>query len=212
MKQVFMAGVVLVGLTMAGCGEGGGGGGATPDATFEAMKKAAAKGDWTAMVSHTTPESQDMMIGGLTFMTQFASALGGPAEAAKMKPVSEVLTKHGVNLDMKLDDAKPTFPPPGPEEAEKKQKEVMKKMTANVKNKPACIGEVMAALEKSGDKKAADSAKEILDSKLSDVKIEGDVAKGKMTVTKDGKEKTEDVEFKKINGKWYADMTKSKGM
>ena len=211
MKHVFTAGVVLVGLTMAGCGEGAGGGGATPDATFEAMKKAAAKGDWTAMVAHTTPESQDVMIGGLTLMTQFASALGGPDEAAKMKPVTELLTKHGVNVDIK-DDAKPAFPPPSPEEAEKKQKEMMKKMTANVKNKPACIGEVMATLEKSGDKKIADSNKEILDSKLSDVKIEGDVAKGKLTVTKDGKEKTEDVEFKKINGKWYADMTKTKGM
>ena len=198
---------------MAGCGKGGGGGGgATPDATFEAMKKAAAKGDWAAMVAHTTPESQDVMIGGLAIMTQFASALGGPDEAAKMKPVTELLTKHGVNMDTKLDDAKPTVPPPTPEEAEKKQREAIKEMTANVKNKPACIGEVMAALEKSGNKKAADSTKEILDSKLSDVKIEGDVAKGKLTVTKDGKEKTEDVEFKKIKGKWYADLAKAKGM
>ena len=87
--------------------------------------------------------------------------------------------------------------------------DAMKKVTADVKDKAACLGELMAWLEKNGDEntKSSMNSDHIPGSTLADVKIDGDTATGKLTSKKDGKDQTQDVQFKKIDGKWYADMS-----
>ena len=182
-----------------GCG-GGGSAGATPEATFDSMKSAAAKKDWAGMIACTTVESQDELIGGMAIMYQLFGAIPGQEE--KMKGARDILTKHGVNLEM----AKDASPVGSTEEA-------MKALSAGVKDKVSCAGELVAWVESNEDmKKSGGTPSDVLKKTLSDVKIEGDVATGKLTSKMDGKELTEEQRFKKVGGKWYADMTrKSRG-
>ncbi len=208
MRRSFVAGLLIAALAAGGCGGGSGGGGssvagATPQDTFDGMKAAAAKKDWTGMVSGMTPETQDLMLGGMTMMVQFMGMVPGGAD--KLKGANDILTKHGVKLD-----ATPALPDlTGGDPTKANPQDAMKKLTAGVKDKAACLGELMSWLEKNGDEntKKNMNSDDIATSTLSDVKIDGDTASGKLTSKKDGKDQTQDVHFKKIDGKWYADMT-----
>lgn len=206
MRRTLVAGLLIVALAAGGCGGVGGGSsvaGATPQETFDGMKAAAAKKDWTGMVSGMTPETQDLMLGGMTMMVQFMGIVPGGAD--KLKGANDILTKYGVKLD-----ATPKLPDlTGGDPTKADPQDAMKKLTAGVKDKAACLGELMAWLEKNGDEntKKGMNSDDIAASTLSDVKIDGDTATGKLTSKKDGKDQTQDVHFKKIDGKWYADMT-----
>ncbi len=208
MRRSFLTGLLIAALAAGGCGGGGSGGGtgmagATPQDTFEAMKGAAAKQDWTGMVSCMTPETQEMMLGGMAMMVQFMGMVPGGAD--KLKGANEILTKHGVKLD-----ATPQLPGlTGGDPTKANPQDAMKKLTADVKDKAACLGELMAWLQKNGDENTKKSlnSDEIATSTLTDVKIDGDKATGKLTSKKDGKDQTQDVQFKKIDGKWYAELT-----
>ena len=168
----------------------------TPEATFDAMKGAAAKKDWAGFSSGLTSESQDLMIGALGMMSMMP---GGP-DAEKMKGLTETMTKHGAK-PIGLPDILATAGD------QAKVMALLGKVGADVKDKPACIGDAMIWIEKNMDKdspmKANFKPDEITASTLSDVKIDGDMAKAKVKA-KDGK--TEDVDFKKVEGKWYMDM------
>ena len=165
------------------------------------MKEATVKKDWSGMISCMTPQTQEMMLGGMAMMVQFVGAMPGGGD--KMKGATDILTRHGAKLDTSGligPGADPTKPNP---------QEALKKLTSDVKDKAACLVELMAWFEKNGDDnmKNSMSPDQISSSTLSDVKIEGDKATGKITSNKNGKDQTQDVQFQKIDGKWYADMS-----
>ena len=198
MRLILAASLLLSTFAFTGCGGGGSSSslaGATPQATFDAMKGAAAKKDWGGMISCMSADSQDMMIGGMSMMVQMMSAFGG---GDKMKGASDILTKHGVKMEMPTDPAAAANP-----------QDAMKKATAGVKDKTACLSELMVWFEKNGDEKqkANFNPDEMASAVLADVKIDGDTATGKVTTKKGGEEKTDDAHFKKVDGKWYMDLT-----
>ena len=206
MRRNYVAALSLAALLLSGCGSGGGGSslaGATPQDTFDAMKGAAAKKDWTGMASCMTPETQDLTIGGMAMMVQFMGMMPGGAD--KLKGATDILTKHGVKLD-----AAPKMPDltGGGADSAAKAQDAMKQLTSGVKDKAACLGELMAWFQQNGDEsqKKNMNPDEIAKSTLADVKIDGDNATGKVTSKKDGKDNTEDMHFKRIDGKWYVDM------
>jgi hypothetical protein len=202
MRRTFVAGLLIVALAAGGCNGGGGAGlaGATPQETFDAMKAAAVKKDWSGMISCMTPQTQEMMLGGMAMMVEFMGAIPGGGD--KMKGASDILTRHGAKLDTSGLIGSPDATKPNPQEA-------LKKLVGDVKDKPACLAEVMAWLEKNGDDKMKSgmNSDQMANSTLSDVKVEGDKATAKITSKKDGKEESHDVHFQKIDGKWYADMS-----
>jgi len=167
----------------------------TPEATFDAMKAAAAKQNWAGFASGMTPASQEMMIGAFGMM----SSLPGAPNSTKMKGLSDVMSKHGAK-PIQLQDLLAT----GGDQA--KAMELLGSVGKDVKDKPACIGDAMAWMEKNLDKdsklKANFKGDEISSSTLTDVKIDGDNAQA----TIKSKDKNEDVGFKKIDVKWYMDM------
>ena len=169
------------------------------------MKAAAAKKDWTGMVSCMTPETQELMLGGMTMMVQFMGMMPGSGD--KMKGGLEFLTRYGVKLD-----AAPKMPDftAGLDPFKANPQDAMKKVTADVKDKAACLGELMAWLEKNGDEntKSSMNSDQDLGSTLADVKIDGDTATGKLTVQERWQEFNPGTcQVKKIDGKWYADMS-----
>jgi hypothetical protein len=126
-----------------------------------------------------------------------------PGGGDKMKGASEILARHGAKVDASAMTGL------GADPTKSNPQEAMKKLTADVKDKAACLAELMAWFEKNGDANTKNSmgSEQISNSTLSDVKIEGDRATGKVTMKKDGKDQTQDVQFQKIDGKWYADMS-----
>ena len=169
----------------------------SPETTFDAMKAAAAKKDWAGFSSGLTGESQDLMIGALGMMSLMAN---GP-DTEKMKGLTETITKHG---------AKPIGLPEilATGGDQNKVMQLLGKVGADVKNKPACIGDAMVWIEKNMDKDSAMKtnfkADEITASTLTDVKVDGDKATAKVK-SKEGK--ADEIDFKKVEGKWYMDMT-----
>ncbi len=207
MRRTFVTGLLIVALAAGGCSGGGGGpgmAGATPQETFDAMKAAAVKKDWNGMISCMTPQTQEMMLGGMAMMVEFMGAMPGGGD--KLKGAADILTSHGAKLDAKLDMASLAG---GPDGAKPNPQEALKKLVGDVKDKPACLAEVMAWLEKNGDDKmkSGSMSDQMAASTLSDVKIDGDKATAKITSKKDGKDESQDVQFQKIDGKWYADMS-----
>ena len=202
MRRTFVAGLLIVAVAAGGCSRGSAGlAGATPQETFDAMKAAALKKDWSGMISCMSPQTQEMMLGGMAMMVEFMGAMPGGGD--KMKGATDILTRHGAKLDTSGligGGGDPTKPNP---------QEALKKLTGNVKDKPACLAELMAWFDKNGDDKAKGGMgpDQISNSTLSDVKIEGDKATGKIASKKNGKDETQNVQFQKIDGKWYADMT-----
>jgi hypothetical protein len=200
MQRTLVAGLLIV--TMAGCG-GGSGGGSTPQGTFDAMKAASAKHDWNGMVSCMSAETQDLMLGSMTMMVQFMGMMPGGGD--KLKGASEILAKHGVKLDA------PPKMDLGADPSKADPTAAMKQLTAGVKDKPACLAELMEWMEKNGDKSHKAEFDQMADATLSDVKIDGDKATGKVTAKVDGKDQTHDAHFKKIDGKWYVDLSAEMG-
>jgi hypothetical protein len=202
MRRTFVAGLLILAVEAGGCsGHGTGVAGATPQETFDAMKEAAAKKDWNGMVSGMTPQTQDMMLGGMAMMVQFMGAMPGAGD--KMKGASDILARHGAKVDAS------SLMSVGADPTKTNPQEALKKITGDVKDKVGCLAELMAWFEKNGDANTKNNMRpdQISNSTLSDVKIEGDRATGKITSKVDGQDQTQDVQFLKIDGKWYADMS-----
>ena len=169
--------------------------GVTPEATFEGMKQAASKKDWPGFVSGMTSDTQNMMIGGFTMM-----AMPGIPGGEKLQGLPELLTKHGAK-PLTLNDLIAT------QGDQKKMMDLMSKAGADVKDKPACIGEVMVVMEKSlgDDNKIGKNFDDIASTTLADVKIDVDTASGTIK-SKKADQKDEKITFKKVDGKWYMDV------
>src|SRR5262245_12422531 len=102
MTKPSVAGSVLLLAALSAAVAGGGATYRTPEEVFEAAKKAIAREDWKGFCATLTDDSRDMLAGGLAMMPLmakgFAKFAGEEKEKeilAKLKPLTEVLTRHG---------------------------------------------------------------------------------------------------------------------
>jgi hypothetical protein len=175
----------------------------SPEATLATAKAAAADNDYRTFAACFTPAGQEtiaagfVMIGG---MMQFMMAQDeknpdkGKASAAK---INKVLEDHGVaegslpkiTLDMSAD--------------KESQNKELRKLSEPVKDKPAFIADFIGVMQEVGDKPDA----RIIESNaaLKDLDIEGDTAKGTLVQTRETKESTTPIVFKKIGQDWKID-------
>jgi hypothetical protein len=191
--MVFAVSCLLAG----GCG---GGGHKTPEDAFKAARTSLEKEDWKGFSDCLTDDSRDQMAGGFVMigvMMKLVGSPGGDEAKAKLKPIDDVLAKHGLTDEVmkKMPDEKPGKDP-------ESAKKAMKKLVEPIKDKGAFIADMMAAMKKMGDGKKENSIPLPKDAELKDVKIEGDTAKG-FVVTK---EKKEPIEFRKVGGGWKIEM------
>lgn len=198
MKRLITIVLLIALVPLAGCGSSsatGGYGGATPEATFGNMKTAFKNKDYRTMMGQTTPETQEMMIAGFSMLAPMMAMFDQDKGADKVKDFQKILDKHGVKTP---DPAKMA---PGQEKA------AMKEAAGGVKDKPACLGEIMAWMEASakGSENSSMTMKEMGNATLVDVKIDGDTATG--TIKGLPNDQTETQKFKKIDGAWFMDMS-----
>jgi hypothetical protein len=177
--------LALVALVATGCSK------STPQSTFNQFTSAFKSKDYKKAFGCMTPESQDMMLGGLCFAAEMQASMGEKGAGAK-----EILAKHGVKTEM------------DPGNADADPEKMMSNMVAGVKNKGACFEELMVWLEKNTDQKDGDGFSFKADEfsgELTDVKEEGDVATA--TYTGGKAKKSTVMKFKKIDGRWLLDLT-----
>jgi hypothetical protein len=191
--------VLAIAVPLAGCGGSnatGGYGGATPEAAFGNLKTAFKNKDFKTAMGQTTPETQEMMIAGFSMIAPMMAMFDPEKGADKAKDFQKILDKHGVKPP---DLAKMT---PGQD-----PKTAMKDVAAGVKDKPACIGEIMQWMETSakGSENSSMTMKDMGNATLVDVKIDGDTATG--TIKGLPNDQSETQKFKKIDGAWFLDMS-----
>src|SRR5262249_51688371 len=119
----------------------------SPQAVFDAAAAAAAKQDWAAFMNCLTDESQDTFAFSLAVGAIFYKSLAGMdkekgAEAARA--IDEAMKKHGVNEADLPDLGKAMFKMSPPQD----QREMMRKVLGPIKDKPAFVGDVIAAMKK----------------------------------------------------------------
>ncbi len=192
--------LALLGLMAPGCGKSGGTTHATPEDVFKAAKAATDKEDWKGFCDCLTDDSRDTFAGGMAFagaMMKAFGGLGGKDLQAKLKPIDDVFNKHGLT-----EEALKKTPGGG---AEKDMAKAMKELVAPVKDKSAFVADMLAALKQAGEGKGKDSGPFPKDAVLKDLKIDGNTAKG-VIVTKQGGEKSEPIEFRKVGAGWKIDI------
>src|SRR5262245_36995692 len=103
MTKPTVAGSVLLMAALSAAVAGGGATYRTPEEVFDAAKKAMAKEDWKGFCATLTDDSRDVLAGGLAMMPLmakgFAKFAGEDKEKeilAKIKPLTDVLAKHGL--------------------------------------------------------------------------------------------------------------------
>jgi hypothetical protein len=173
----------------------------TPQECFDAVLKAIEKKDARAMIDCFTPESQKQMAADFVAQGVFFRAQAEKNEdfAKKYKPLLETLDKHGVTekatKDLKIKGFRVN---------NKKDREAILKLVKDPAAFAAAFMTTMDKVEPRPDEK--DQPKP----KLTDVKIDGDKAKGQVVSTiklkdkdkEEVKEEKEPVTFEKINGSW----------
>jgi hypothetical protein len=194
--QKYTLAIATVVLALAGCGGGGSssGGGATPQAVFDNFKSAAKTKDYKTAFAQTTPDSQEMVAGAMAMGMSMFSMM----DPKKDPEANQILEKHGVKkLDM-------TGPPPNMNDP----KSFMKQMVGGVKDKPACIAEIITWMEKNANQngEAAPGTEEFANATLEDVKVDGNSATGTIKTKKGDVERKQDAKFQKIGDLWFVDF------
>ncbi|HZZ74037.1 MAG TPA: hypothetical protein VFE24_17420 [Pirellulales bacterium] len=197
MRHFLLAIVALFLTSQTGCNGASASG--SPEATLETMKSAAMKKDWRAMAECYTEPSKDLMLFGLAISIDTSELVADDKQQPAFKEAKAILAKHHVkSLDDRASDGGRIKPA---------------ELSADVKDKAACIAELMNWYDKNGSseqKTMQMSPAEYGTAKLEGVKIEGDQATGTVTSTFNGKEDSQPMSFKKVNGKWYFDLVGNK--
>lgn len=192
------------------------GGYRSPEAVFAAAKEAAEEEDWERFCGCITPESRDQFAGVLVFfavITKGASgmaAFGGPDRAQeaeeKMKPVMDVMAKHGLDEDT-LKNMSPQGPmgPGGPD------KDHLQEMLAPIKNRNKFIADMITVMKEVGNREDSIPSPWESDARLEDVETGEDSATGYVVQTKNGNERRNKIAFAKVDGSWRIDLPGSVG-
>jgi len=184
----FVAVVAIAGI-LVGCGAG-----SSPQGTFEKMKTAVkGGGGMGGTLKYMTPESQNAIVGGMGFGVAMGASLGkkfGKADA----DAEAICKKHGIDLE-KLPQIT--------------GKEDMTQLSidfgAGIKDKPGFIKDLEELNKKKG-KNSVDLTAKMGEATLKDVKVTGNTAAGKVVTKSDGKETTQPIYFKQVNGEWLIDI------
>jgi hypothetical protein len=190
-RAITISCVAIVALSIAGCS---GGGAATPEAAFENFKSAMKNKDFKTAFAQTTPDSQDIMIGGFSMALPMAAAdpQKGPKSAEELK---KILDQHGVK-PIDFSQFKPTQDP----------RSIFKEASAGVKDKPACLADIITWVT-TNDKNSSMGFEKFSATTLSDVKTEGDTATGTLKSDAAGPgPQTDFMKFKRLDGAWFIDL------
>jgi hypothetical protein len=175
----------------------------SPEATLATAKAAVADNDYRTFAACFTPGGQETMAAGFVMiggMMQFMMAQDdenpekGKASAAKIK---KVLEDHGVT-----EGSRPKITLDMSADRESQNKE-LRKLSEPVKDKPAFIADFIGVMQEVGDKPDA----RIIESSaaLKDLNIEGDTAQATLVQTREMKETTTPINYKKIGQDWKID-------
>lgn len=177
-----------------------GGGYDSPQAVWDAAKKAEKDKDGETFIKCFDADTQNILAAGMVFTGMFATSMSkfDKKAAEKMKPVQDVMNKHGLTEDFLKKAQKDKPKGNTPEDLMK----AMLKLTEPIKDKAAFFVEMTKAMDAASDKKKQKDDHMIADAELKDVKIDGDKAKGKMVGKKGGEEKEQPIEFVKESGGW----------
>jgi hypothetical protein len=189
----------LVVLTVAGIGTAAflflplGFGYRSPQAVWEAQKKALADRDWKTLYNTMTPETQDQVVGGLAFMVSMA----GTVDAR----LTEIRKTHGI------EDTSAPSNPSGFADALQKMQSDMSAAATTIKDKPGFFRDVMDYFQEKGDEfnkqlGTAEVRKAMEAATLKDVVIEGDSARGTQSIQVMGGTLSLPVAFRKVGGGW----------
>ena len=159
---------------LAGCG----GSNSSPEAVFNAAKKAAETKDWKAFYGCCDPENAKQLLAGMAMAAGFSVAQDKEGE----KELKEIFRRHGLD--------------PGKQASMKGDS---KSDLASVKDPAACFQDLMTFCEKKAKGSDANTMMH-LQGDLADVKIDGDKATGTLT-TKGGQKGP--IAFVRLNGSWY---------
>ena len=185
----------LCSLAVLVCLSGGCGGSqyGTPEATSLAAKSALERGDYRAFCHCLTTEARDEMAAGLVmlggFMQLGADGQGPEAERARVRArkIKAVLERHGLNeqttpkMSISLVAGK------------EEQKRAMLKLVEPIKDRDALIADFIRVLIEASDEP---------DARLVNLRTGTDTATATFAQTRQGKEKTSPIEFKKVEGEW----------
>lgn len=180
----------MAAVAAAGCG----GAHATPQATFQTYRTALVRKDWKASLTCLTPQSRDTVVGGLMVAVASASVMNEEAAA--------VLEKHGIDRTQLVGDflagALANLASPGDALGEG-----VRRCLDKIADKPAFVGDAAGWLEQNSQQAGAYFGK-VEGAELSSVEIDGDTAKGTLTLPVAGAKTA--LRFKRIEGRWLIDF------
>jgi hypothetical protein len=179
----------------------------TPDDAFNAAKKASAKKDYKAIYNLLAPASQELLTAQVALLcvaTKNAADVDPKAKGLReqVKPILEVMKRHGLS-----DEAVKKLKPFNPKADAKEQEKVFKEAVKPIKDRGQFVDDALTAMRKVAPK-GSQNLDEIAKDKLSDVKIDGEKATGKVTGMRfdpkgaEKKQKTYTFSFEKIQGSW----------
>ena len=192
----------LCSLAVLVCLSGGCGGSqyGTPEATSLAAKSALERGDYQAFCHCLTTEARDEMAAGLVmlggFMQLGADGRGPEAEKARVRArkIRAVLERHGLNVQ---NTPKMSISLVAGKEEQKRE---MLKLVEPIKDRDALIADFIRVLIEASDKPDAKLIEP--DARLVNLRTGTDTATATFAQTRQGKEKTSPIEFKKVDGEW----------
>ena len=166
----------------------------TPEATLQTAKVAFADNDYNKFCDCLSDDGRDQLAASMVFMGGVMQM--GP-ESDEAKEVAAVFKKHGLDKESR---SKVTIDTSA---NEKDQKEQFKKLVAPIKDRSAFIVDMIAVIRKHSDK--PDARLFEADAKLTDLKIDGQIATANVVQTRDGKQQTTPIKFAKNGSHWKID-------
>ncbi len=175
----------------------------TPQAAFDAAKRAAEKDDVRGFCGVLDDETRDTIAGGLLVNAAFFTRELGPKlaktddEKAQLKRVETILARHGFTADALQAIVTKAKELQGKDSAEVLPEVV--KWLKPARDRCALVADLLAL---GGKEKKASPLTDVKNSRLDEVKVEGNVARGTVLIKRDDKENTEPIEFRKQGGGW----------
>ena len=195
---MLVLGVLLVGPAHAGDKD------KSPEDVFKAYAAAMKKDDVKAGMSYLTRESQTVLAGVMSWAL-YVGKNYLDKDVERLKMIEETLKRHNLSVDdavRKIEEEEFNRPPKTTEDLIR----LLLTLGAMVKDKPALVSDVLKSSILGKAWAQQHLGKDIGKAKISEVKIDGQKAKGVATMlSAEGKETTDTVYFKLENGAWKID-------